>query len=99
LAWEIKPESKYLYTPIGAGPIPDSFLFDNSISQICPIQAGKANLIRLLETSAIWRADFWIEDHAMPIVDIDGVRKYRGLLEPERTEQSSWLHSCGLHHP
>lgn len=62
-----------LYNPTGAEPIPDSFLFNNSISQSYPVQAGKTYLIRLINISAFVGQYFWIEDHIMRIVEIDGV--------------------------
>ncbi|KAJ5363571.1 Multicopper oxidase type 2 [Penicillium cataractarum] len=73
LAEDIKPEFMSLYNPTGAEPIPDSFLFNNSISQSYPVQAGKTYLIRLINISAFVGQYFWIEDHTMRIVEIDGV--------------------------
>ncbi|OKO96553.1 Iron transport multicopper oxidase FET3 [Penicillium subrubescens] len=73
LAEDIKPEFMFLYNPTGAEPIPDSFLFNNSISQSYSVQAGKTYLIRLISISAFVGQYFWIEDHTMRIVEIDGV--------------------------
>ncbi|KAJ5362052.1 Multicopper oxidase type 2 [Penicillium brevicompactum] len=73
LAEDIKPEFMSLYNPTGAEPIPDSFLFNNSISQSYPVQAGKTYLIRLINISTFVGQYFWIEDHTMRIVEIDGV--------------------------
>lgn len=73
LAEDIKPDFMSLYNPTGAEPIPDSFLFNNSISQSYPVQAGKTYLIRLINISTFVGQFFWIEDHTMRIVEIDGV--------------------------
>ncbi|KAJ5113973.1 hypothetical protein N7456_002507 [Penicillium angulare] len=70
---DIKPEFMSLYNPTGAEPIPGSFLFNNSISQSYPVQAGKTYLIRLINISAFVGQYFWIEDHTMRVVEIDGV--------------------------
>ncbi|KAJ5645758.1 Multicopper oxidase type 2 [Penicillium longicatenatum] len=73
LSEDIKPEFMSLYNPTGAEPIPDSFLFNNSISQSYPVEAGKTYLIRLINIAAFVGQYFWIEDHTMRIVEVDGV--------------------------
>jgi hypothetical protein len=73
LAEDLKPGFMSLYNPTGAEPIPDSFLFNNSISQSSPVQAGKTYLIRLINISAFVGQYFWIEDYTMRIVEMDGV--------------------------
>lgn len=73
LAEDIKPEFMSLYNPTGAEPIPNAFLFNNSISQSYPIQAGKTYLIRLISIATFVGQYFWIEDHTMRIVEVDGV--------------------------
>ena len=73
LAEDIKPTFMSLYNPTGAEPIPQSFLFNNSISQSYPVEAGKTYLIHLINIAAFVGQYFWIEDHTMRIVEIDGV--------------------------
>lgn len=56
-----------------AEPIPDSFLFNNSISQSCPVKPGKTYLIRLRNIATFVGQYFWIENHTVRIVEINGV--------------------------
>ncbi|RAO71451.1 uncharacterized protein BHQ10_007463 [Talaromyces amestolkiae] len=73
LTMDLKSSFFSLYNPTGAEPIPQSFLFNESISQSYPVQAGKTYLIRLINTAAFVGQYFWIEDHTMRIVEIDGI--------------------------
>ncbi|KAJ5732354.1 Multicopper oxidase type 2 [Penicillium malachiteum] len=73
LAEDIKPTFMSLYNPTGTEPIPQSFLFNNSMSQSYPVEPGKTYLIRLINIAAFFAQYFWIEDHTTRIVEIDGV--------------------------
>ncbi|KAJ5501643.1 Multicopper oxidase type 2 [Penicillium expansum] len=70
---DIGPEFMSLYNPTGAEPIPNSFLFNNSVSQSYPVEAGKTYLLRLINIATFVGQYFWIEDHQMRIVEIDGI--------------------------
>ncbi|KAJ6123679.1 Multicopper oxidase type 2 [Penicillium samsonianum] len=70
---DIGPEFMSLYNPTGAEPIPNSFLFNNSVSQSYPVEAGKTYLLRLINIATFMGQYFWVEDHEMRIVEIDGI--------------------------
>ncbi|KAJ5793293.1 uncharacterized protein N7503_009271 [Penicillium pulvis] len=60
--------------PTGAEPVPDSFLFNDTVSATnIPVEAGKTYLLRLINIGAFVAQYFYIEDHTFRIVEIDGV--------------------------
>ena len=69
----IKGSFMSLYNPTGAEPIPDAFLFNDTMNSSVPVEPGKTYLIRLINIGAFVAQYFYIEDHTMRIVEIDGV--------------------------
>ncbi|CAG8266059.1 unnamed protein product, partial [Penicillium nalgiovense] len=59
--------------PTGAEPVPDSFLFNDTLNSNIPVEAGKTYLMRLINIGAFVAQYFYIEDHTFRIVEIDGV--------------------------
>ncbi|KAL2871455.1 putative ferrooxidoreductase Fet3 [Aspergillus lucknowensis] len=59
--------------PTGAEPVPDSFLFNDTLGSRIPVEAGKTYLMRLINIGAFVAQYFYIEDHSFRIVEIDGV--------------------------
>lgn len=59
--------------PTGAEPVPDSFLFNDTLNTNIPVEAGKTYLMRLINIGAFVAQYFYIEDHTFRIVEIDGV--------------------------
>ncbi|CAI7639808.1 unnamed protein product [Penicillium bialowiezense] len=60
--------------PTGAEPVPDSFLFNDTVSNTnVPVEPGKTYLLRLVNIGAFVAQYFYIEDHTFRIVEIDGV--------------------------
>ncbi|GAQ34224.1 ferroxidase fet3 [Aspergillus tubingensis] len=59
--------------PTGAEPIPDSFLFNDTLNTKIPVEAGKTYLFRLINIGAFVAQYFYIEDHTMRIVEVDGI--------------------------
>lgn len=70
---DITPEFLSLYNPSGAEPIPDSFLFNDTLGTSLAVQPNTTYLIRLLNIGAFVAQYFYIEDHTFQIVEIDGV--------------------------
>ncbi len=62
-----------LYNPTGAEPIPDSFLFNDTLDTSISVQPGKTYLLRLINISAFVAQYFYIEGHTFDIVEVDGV--------------------------
>jgi len=54
-------------------PIPDANLLNDTINTQVMVQADTTYLIRLINVGAIVGQYFWIEDHEMSVVEVDGV--------------------------
>ncbi|KAL4897033.1 Cupredoxin [Aspergillus ambiguus] len=59
--------------PDGAEPVPNSFLFNDTLNTSIPVEAGKTYLLRLVNIAAFVAQYFYIEDHTFRIVEIDGI--------------------------
>lgn len=70
---DIAPSFLSLYNPTGAEPIPDSFLFNDTLNTKIPVEAGKTYMFRLINTAAFTAQYFYIEDHTFKIIEVDGV--------------------------
>ncbi len=62
-----------VYNPTGAEPIPDSFLFNDTQATSIPVQPNSTYLLRLINHGAFVAQYFYIENHTLTIVEIDGV--------------------------
>ncbi|KAI5208789.1 hypothetical protein E4T38_02674 [Aureobasidium subglaciale] len=67
-----------LSNPTGAEPIPDSFLFNDTINTKISVEPNTTYLLRIINTGAFVAQYFYIEDHNFTIVEVDGV-----FTEPE----------------
>ncbi|KAJ5159865.1 Iron transport multicopper oxidase fetC [Penicillium canariense] len=59
--------------PTGAEPIPNAFLFNDTLNSSLSVEPGKTYLLRLINVGAFVAQYFYIEDHTFKIVEIDGV--------------------------
>lgn len=73
LVEDIAPSYLSLYNPTGAEPIPNSFLFNDTLNSSLPVKPNTTYLIRLVNIGAFVSQYFYIEDHTFRIVEIDGV--------------------------
>lgn len=73
LVEDIAPDFMSLYNPTGAEPIPNSFLFNDTLNSSISVQPGKTYLFRIINISAFVGQYFYIEGHTFRIVEIDGV--------------------------
>ncbi|KAK6373393.1 ferroxidase fet3 [Exophiala oligosperma] len=73
LVEDIAPNFLSLYNPTGAEPIPDSFLFNDTLNSSLPVQPNTTYMIRLINIGAFVGQYFYIEDHKLRIVEVDGV--------------------------
>jgi iron transport multicopper oxidase len=78
---DIAPSFLSKFNPTGAEPIPNSFLFNDTMNVKIPVEAGKTYLFRLINTGAFTAQYFYIEDHTFQIVEVDGV--YTELKEAD----------------
>ncbi|PWY88540.1 hypothetical protein BO70DRAFT_359994, partial [Aspergillus heteromorphus CBS 117.55] len=74
LTEDIAPSFITVDNPTGGEPVPQSFLFNDTVSSTnVPVEAGKTYLLRLINIAAFVAQYFYIEDHSLRIVEIDGV--------------------------
>ncbi|KAK9327921.1 Cupredoxin [Lipomyces starkeyi] len=73
LTEDIAPSYMSLYNPTGAEPIPNSFLFNDTLNVSIPVKPNTTYLLRLINIAAFVSQYFYIEDHTFKIVEIDGV--------------------------
>jgi iron transport multicopper oxidase len=73
LVEDIAPDFMSLYNPTGAEPIPNAFLFNDTLGSSVPVRPNKTYLFRIINISAFVGQYFYIEGHNFRIVEIDGV--------------------------
>jgi iron transport multicopper oxidase len=73
LAEDIAPSYLSLYNPTGGEPVPDAFLFNDTLNTNIPVKPNTTYLFRLINIGAFVAQYFYIEGHTFKIVEIDGV--------------------------
>lgn len=69
----IAPDFLSVYNPTGAEPIPQAFLFNDTLNSNIMVKPNTTYLIRLINIGAFVAQYFYIEDHTFTIVEIDGI--------------------------
>jgi iron transport multicopper oxidase len=69
----IAPDFLSVYNPTGAEPVPDAFLFNDTLNSNLPVKPNTTYLIRLINIGAFVAQYFYIDGHNFTIVEIDGV--------------------------
>ena len=59
--------------PTGAEPVPDTSLMNDTQNLETPVAPGKTYFLRIINIGAFAAHYFWIEDHKMRIIEVDGV--------------------------
>lgn len=80
---DISPDFLSLYNPSGAEPVPESMLFNETQETSIPVEPNKTYLLHLINIGAFSSFYFFIEDHDLEIVEVDGIyteRKKTDLL-------------------
>ncbi|ODV96931.1 hypothetical protein PACTADRAFT_48721 [Pachysolen tannophilus NRRL Y-2460] len=62
-----------LYNPTGAEPIPQTLLFNDSYNCTWDVQPNTTYKLNIISTGFFVSQYFWIEDHNMTVVQIDGI--------------------------
>ncbi|KAF2157020.1 multicopper oxidase [Myriangium duriaei CBS 260.36] len=62
-----------IFNPTGAEPIPDAFLFNDTLNSKIAVEPNSTYLLRIINTGAFTAQYFYIEDHDFQIVEVDGV--------------------------
>ena len=69
----IAPDFLSVYNPTGAEPIPQSFLFNDTLNSKLTVKPNTTYLIRLINIGAFVAQYFYIEGHNFTIVEVDGI--------------------------
>jgi iron transport multicopper oxidase len=59
--------------PTGAEPVPKAALMNDTQNLTLSVESGKTYLFHLVNIGAFATQYFWIEDHTMKIVEVDGI--------------------------
>ncbi|KAK4497613.1 hypothetical protein PRZ48_010266 [Zasmidium cellare] len=78
---EIGPSFQSIYNPTGAEPLPQSFLFNDTLNSSIPVKPNTTYMLRLINIGAFVGQYFYIDDHELTIVEIDGV-----YTEPQKAD-------------
>ncbi|EDO15730.1 hypothetical protein Kpol_1073p16 [Vanderwaltozyma polyspora DSM 70294] len=70
---ELIPSFMSLFNPTGAEPIPQNLIINNTKNLTWDVKPNTTYLLRLLNTGGFVSQYFWIEDHNMTVVEVDGV--------------------------
>ncbi|SCU79512.1 LAFA_0B03620g1_1 [Lachancea sp. 'fantastica'] len=67
--------SKFLsvYNPTGAEPIPQNLIMNNTRNNTWVVKPDTTYMLRLVNTGGFVSQYFWIEDHEMEVVEVDGI--------------------------
>lgn len=69
-----------LFNPTGAEPIPQNVLMNDTLNHTWNVKPDTTYLVRLINIGGFLSQYFWIEDHTMTIVAVDGI-----YVEPNET--------------
>jgi iron transport multicopper oxidase len=75
--------SKFLnrYNPTGAEPIPQNLLFNGFMNGTIDVKPNTDYLFRIINVGGFVSQYFWIEDHSMTVIAVDGI-----YVEPNITD-------------
>lgn len=62
-----------LYNPTGAEPIPQNLIINNTMNLTWNVEPDTTYLLRIINTGGFVSQYFWIEDHDLTVVEVDGV--------------------------
>lgn len=62
-----------VYNPTGAEPIPQNLIINNTRNMTWNVEPDTTYLLRIANTGGFVSQYFWIEDHDMTVVEVDGV--------------------------
>lgn len=62
-----------VFNPTGAEPIPQNLIINNTRNLTWEVKPDTTYLLRLVNTGGFVSQYFWIEDHEMTVVEVDGI--------------------------
>jgi len=69
----LRPKFLSLYNPTGAEPIPQNLILNNTRNLTWEVQPDTTYLLRVGNFGGFVSQYFWIEDHEMTVVEVDGI--------------------------
>ncbi|CCE65542.1 hypothetical protein TPHA_0L01890 [Tetrapisispora phaffii CBS 4417] len=78
---ELMPAFMNLFNPTGAEPIPQNLIINNTMNLTWNVEPDTTYLVRLVNTGGFVSQYFWIEDHNMTVVEVDGVFTERNTTD------------------
>lgn len=79
---QLLPDFMSVYNPTGAEPIPRNLLINNTMNLTWSVKPDTTYLLRISNFGGFVSQYFWIEDHEMTVVQIDGE-----YVKPNTTER------------
>lgn len=70
---ELAPKFLNLNNPTGAEPIPQNLIINNTMNLTWEVKPDTTYLLRLINIGGFVSQYFWIEDHEMTVVEVDGI--------------------------
>lgn len=70
-----------IYNPTGAEPVPEYLIFNEGFNQSVQVKPNTTYLAHIMNIGALGSVYFWLEDHNMTIVEVDGV-----YVEPQEVD-------------
>ena len=61
-----------VYNPTGAEPIPQNLIMNNTMNLTWNVEPDTTYLLRIINTGGFVSQYFWIEDHELTVVEVDG---------------------------
>lgn len=72
-SYELLPSFLNKFNPTGAEPIPQNFLMNNTRNVTWEVQPDTTYLVRLINIGGFVSYYFYIEDHELEVIEVDGV--------------------------
>lgn len=70
-----------VYNPTGAEPIPQNLIINNTMNLTWEVQPDTTYLLRIVNVGGFVSQYFWIEDHNMTVVEIDGITTEKNVTD------------------
>ncbi|CAI4695601.1 AVN_HP_G0082750.mRNA.1.CDS.1 [Saccharomyces cerevisiae] len=70
-----------VYNPTGAEPIPQNLIVNNTMNLTWEVQPDTTYLLRIVNVGGFVSQYFWIEDHEMTVVEIDGITTEKNVTD------------------
>ncbi|RLV89395.1 Iron transport multicopper oxidase FET3 [Spathaspora sp. JA1] len=70
---DLMPKFLSRFNPTGAEPIPQNFLFNDTMNATWNVEPNKTYFVRILNVGGFVSQYLWMEDHEFTVIEVDGV--------------------------